>query len=197
MRTTWIALALMVCLCPCSSCIPGGLASGRHGKTLPTDWPIPQLTFGGDVQLVLADAQGVESKGENGEETQWMAYVHSEQGREKVRVCVRECLAPLGYVRIASSSEVRDDGMDIVGPYFSKDGKMSVFISDDVTRGRTVPPLKIHREIEERRAGNKPDPATIKDFIVFIVIKDRPFPDYVDASGVNGGQSKLEPITED
>ena len=113
--------------------ISGGLLGSctNSQKTLPKDWPIPQLTFAGNATLTRAAPRraklaAIPALGHVERET-WSVNVHCDGGKDVMLAEVEACLAPLGYQRGLAG----DFQTDRTHSYFSKDGLIMVFIHDD------------------------------------------------------------------
>jgi hypothetical protein len=127
-RTVAVSSVLGILLLCVSGALFGSCTNSQN--TLPKDWPIPQLTFTGNVTVTRAAPHGAKlpampAAGLLERET-WLADVHCDGGKDVMLAEVETCLAPIGYRRGFAG----DFNTESAQFYFSKDGLVMVYIYD-------------------------------------------------------------------
>lgn len=200
MRRLLTVLLILATIALCASCMWLARSMSLR-KTLPGDWPIPQLTFSGDVSLTGASKHGAKMPSAEGEGWQtWMAFIHCDDGMQKAAAGIESCLAPLAYQRVAEGAPGEDETGDFMREYYSADGRTEVSISEDPTRGMTASRAEMQAELSEResalKAGASVGSTKATDFMVMVMIYEKPSSSYSAIASGKLRNVRLEPLAQ-
>lgn len=199
------AIALIILLI---SIVSISLESCTHYQnTLPKDWPVPQLSFTGDVSITRTLLQGIKpATGTTKRDRMWVVYIHCDKGKAAVLANVKAALLPLGYQSLVIGNNQMDDAADEQSRYYSPNGLISISVVMDVTRGGAASESDMQSTIDQLKAGlasGKPeDQRRLDDFIssyvdyqVTVTSSTKPDNSYSLAVSNRTNKIRLVPLT--